>query len=375
MKVDGVLPSVCWYKALKLTHTRLTSGPKTLGWQDMKFVSEKAQTTEQNHKAKKGLISSLLLPLVMLWKMETLPTQQCQEGSTTEMGTPQWNEGFRVSEAESPLTTPPQTSPTTATPQTLPWTLRDVRRAYSWTKPTKNEQKNWKYFTYCEHKPGRRLEDQALQSHHEKGKSPKRKGSHTKWKHRQAQTSVAKHIKAEKLQAKPQFLFGFWQEQELPWEKLERMQVYRAWHLCDQRERGCRHRSSTKKARAEQGKGAPMPYLSPAPKGCPPSARSCSSVLLFTRDQWAKHHNYLVQFFSQPKSQVKKAGTELHFWEHNWFLSSSASLVVSVSQIFHLSLAKQQVPEKALRVRWHPKRHFQTNIMSSYTNIILSHLC
>lgn len=79
----------------------------------MQFVSEKAQTksktTEQNHKTKKGLMSSIMisLPLVMLWKMETLPTQQCQEGSTTEMGTPQWNgKVFRVNEAESPLRTP-----------------------------------------------------------------------------------------------------------------------------------------------------------------------------------------------------------------------------------------------------------------------------
>lgn len=79
----------------------------------MQCLSERAQTTEQNYKAKKGLISSFLLPLVMLWKMETLPTQQCQEGSSTDMGTPQWNgKVFRVSEAESPLTTTPQTSPT-----------------------------------------------------------------------------------------------------------------------------------------------------------------------------------------------------------------------------------------------------------------------
>lgn len=157
-----------------------------------------------------------------------------------------------------------------------------------------------------------------------------------------------KHVTAKKLQAKLHFLSGFWQDQELPWEKLERMQVYGAWHLCDQRERGYRHKSNTRKARVEQGKGVPMPYLSPAPKGCPPSARSCSSVLLFTSYQWTKHQNYLVQFFSQPKSHVKKAGSEPHFWEHNWFLSCSASFVVSVSQIFHLSLAKQQVPEKVL---------------------------
>lgn len=137
-RLDGVLPSVCWYKAPKLTQTKLASGSETPGWQDMECLSERAQTTEQNHKAKRGLISSFLLPLVMLWKMETLPTQQCQEGSTAEMGTPQWNgKGFRVSEAESPLTTPPQISPTTATPQTLPWTLSDVKRSYSWTKWTK----------------------------------------------------------------------------------------------------------------------------------------------------------------------------------------------------------------------------------------------
>lgn len=93
MKVDGVVPSVCVYKALQLTQTKLTSAPKTQGSQNAQFVSERAQTTEQNHKAKKGLISSLLLTLVMLWKMETLPTQQCQEGrdGNTSM---EW-EGFQ----------------------------------------------------------------------------------------------------------------------------------------------------------------------------------------------------------------------------------------------------------------------------------------
>lgn len=200
------------------------------------------------------------------------------------------------------------------------------------------------------------------------GPSPKRKVSHTKWKHRQTQNSVAKHIKAEKLQAKLHFLFGFWQDQELSWEKLERMKVYRAWYLCDQ-ERGCRHRSSTKKARDEQGKAAPMPYLSALLQ--PAHAALCCSSPGINGQNTITIGSILLP--KNPNHTWRKAGTELHFWEHNGFLSSSASLVVSVSQIFHLSLEKQQVPEKALS-QVKPKKAFQTNIRSSYTNTSLSHL-
>lgn len=89
-RLMGSCHQCCWYKALKLTQTKLTPGPKTPGCQDTQFVSERAQTTEQNHKAKKGLISSLLLLLVMLWKMETPPTQQCYRDGNTST---EW-EGF-----------------------------------------------------------------------------------------------------------------------------------------------------------------------------------------------------------------------------------------------------------------------------------------
>lgn len=187
-----------------------------------------------------------------------------------------------------------------------------------------------------------------------KGPSPKRKVSHTKWKHRQTQNSVAKHIKAEKLQARLHFLFGFWQDQELSWEKLERMKVYRAWYLCDQEERGCRHRSSTKKARDEQGKAAPMPYLSALLQ--PAHAALCCSSPGINGQNTITIGSILL-----PKNPN-------HTWKKQALSSTSENTMDFYPPLPLLLCQSHKYSTWALKssrflrrhwVKWNPKRHFR----------------
>lgn len=168
---------MCGYKALKLTQTKLTSAPKTLGFQDMQFVSERAQKTKQNHKAKKGLISSLLLPLADGNSSNSaVPGRQHNRDGNTSM---EW-EGFQSqwSRITSIKEHNQQPSPTTATPQTLPCTLRDARRSYSWTKPTKmnNRTENILLIVNLSQVEGWKTKPWRAIMKRGKGPIPKRKG-------------------------------------------------------------------------------------------------------------------------------------------------------------------------------------------------------
>lgn len=168
------------------------------------------------------------------------------------------------------------------------------------------------------------------------------------------------------------FLFRFWQDQELPWEKLERIEVYKAWHLCDQREEAAGIGQAQRKQRLSKEKITNALPLSSS-QGLP----SFRQVMQLCAALHQVSMGKTPQLFGSILLPTQITGEKSRHWApllrtQLIFILLCLSCGVRLTNIPHLSLAKQQVPEKALRVRQHPKRHFQTNIMSSYTNIYLT---
>lgn len=183
---------------------------------------------------------------------------------------------------------------------------------------------------------------------------------------------MAKHIKAEKLQARLHFLFGFCKTRNFP----ERN--WKGWRCTGPDTFVTKEREAAGIGQAQGKQGLSKEKLhqcltSLQLPGAVPLQPAHAALCCSSPGINGQNTKIIGSILLPTQITHEKAGTELHFWEHSGFLSSSASFVVSVSQIFHLSLEKQQVPEKALS-QVKPKKAFQTNKMSSYTNPSLSHL-
>lgn len=203
-----------------------------------------------------------------------------------------------------------------------------------------------------------------------KDPSPKRKGSHMKWKHRQAQTSVAKHIKAEKLQAKLHFFcLDFGKTRNFPERNWKGLRCIGPDTFVT-KEIGIGQAQRKQRLSKEKITNA-LPLSSS--QGLP----SFRQVMQLCAALHQVSMGKTPQLFGSILLPTQITGEKSRHWApllrtQLIFILLCLSCGVRLTNIPHLSLAKQQVPEKALRVRQHPKRHFQTNIMSSYTNIYLT---
>lgn len=206
-----------------------------------------------------------------------------------------------------------------------------------------------------------------------KGPSPERKGSHTTWKHRQAQTSMAKHRSWKAAGKATLFVWilarpgtslretgkdaGVWGLTPL-WPKRERLQAQ------------VKHKESKGWARKRCTNALPLS----SSQGLP----SFSQVMQLCTALHQVSVGKTPELFGSILLPTQITGEKSRHWapllrtQLIFILLCLSSCVKS-----HKCSTWASQSSRYLRrhwVRWHPKRHFQTNIMSSYTNTSLSHL-